>query len=391
MRIFLSYASAQRPLAERINQSLQSEGHSVFFDREDLPAGETYGERIREAVQRCHVFIFLVGPDSISPGSYALTELAFVEHLARRRAPALIPVLAAPIPDMDRLPPFLAPLTLLEPRGEAAAEVAAKVAEIANRRTRRHWLLGAGALAAAGLSAVPVLLRRGAPPLAPPAATVPVPKPPLVAEAERARLVGVPTNQGWLVTFDIAEQRVREIFYALDDAQTYTSTGFHQHRHPATGLPLPQQQIQLPGALARPRTVSLKYTGGDGREHGPYRLAFDPKAEYVRATRSELGMIAWLSFRENPRGKLRAYFTPLVSRKNAFREIHYSVDDDTLASRLRFTPDWSGHGLPEIRDSDQIDVEIPLTAKYVAVKLYYIDGSASELKRISISESGIAR
>lgn len=400
MRIFLSYASAQRPLAERINQLLQSEGHSVFFDREDLPAGETYGDRIREAVENCHAFIYLVGPESISPGSYALTELALVERLPRRRAPAMIPVLAAAIPSMDLLPPFLAPLTLLEPRGDPAAEVAAKVADIANRRSHRRWLQGAGVLAAAGLLALALQQWHARPPAPPPPlVTVPEPKPelkpksepPAVAEADRARLVATPTNQGWLVTFDIAAPQVREIFYALDDAQKFTSTGFHAHRHPATGLPLPQQQIVLPGALGQTRTVSLKYTDGDGREHGPYRLPFDPRAEYVRAAKSELGMVAWLSFRENPRGKLRAYFTPLVSRKNAFREIRYSVDDESLAATLRFTADWSGRGSPGLLDSDVIDVEIPPAAKYVAVKLFYIDGSESELKRVLLSESEVAR
>jgi hypothetical protein len=176
MRIFLSYASAQRPLAERINHLLQSEGHAVFFDRDDLPAGETYGDRIREAVERCHVFIFLVGPDSLAAGSYALTELAFAERLPKRQAPAMIPVLAAPIPSMDLLPPFIAPLTLLEPRGDAAAEVAAKVAEIAGRRMRRRWLQGAALLAAAGLAvAAALLLREAAPPTPtpPPPADVP--------------------------------------------------------------------------------------------------------------------------------------------------------------------------------------------------------------------------
>lgn len=396
MRIFLSYASAQRPLAERINQLLQSEGHSVFFDREDLPAGETYGDRIREAVEACHVFIYLVGPDSITPGSYALTELALVERLPRQRAPAMIPVLAAAIPSMDLLPPFLAPLTLLEPRGDAAAEVAAKVADLAKRRSRRRWLQGSGALAAAALLALALQQWQGRPPAPPPPVVKvhepePKPKPPAVAQAEPARLIGTPTNQGWLVTFDIAERQVREIFYALDDAQTFTSTGFHAHRHPATGLPLAQQQIVLPGALGQTRTVSLKYTDGDGREHGPYRLPFDPRAEYVRAAKSDLGMVAWLSFRESQRGKLRVYFTPLVSRKNAFREIRYSVDDESLAATLRFTADWSGRGAPGIRDGDVIDVEIPLTAQYVAVKLFYIDGSESELKRVVISEAGIAR
>jgi hypothetical protein len=237
-------------------------------------------------------------------------------------------------------------------------------------------------------------LREGTPPAPPPTvapAKPPPAKPPTVAEADRVRLSGMPTSGGWLVTFDIADPQVREIFYALDPAQAYTSTGFHAHRHPATGLPLPQQQIQLPGALGQQRDLSLKYTDSEGREHGPYRLHFDPKREYVRFTKSVLGMTAWLSFREYPRGKLLVYFTHLLGYKNALREIRYSVDDDTLSATLRFATDWSGRDAPGIRDGETTYLEIPMSSRFVAVRLSFIDGTESELKRISISESGISR
>lgn len=401
MRIFLSYSSAQRPLAERINHQLQSEGHEVFFDREDLPAGETYGDRIRQAVERCDVFIFLVAPASVSQGSYALTELSFVENVPRPSAPAIIPVLAAPLPSLQLLPPLLAPLTLLEPQGDAVAEVAARVAQIAGRRARRRRLAGAAALAVVALLGGAFLFWRErvppaptAPPVVttpPPVVEPPAPKPPAVPESQRARLVGMPTNQGWVVSFDIADPRVREIHYALDDAPSFVSTGFQMHRHPVTGLPLPQMQVQLPGTLGQSRMVSLKYTDGDGREHGPFRLPFDPKVEYVRFTRSVLGVTSWLAFREPAAGKLLASFSQLLSYKNAFREIRYSVDDESLSRSVRFTPDWSGRGAPGITDQDMLDVEIPPTSKSVAVRLIFIDGSESELKRISIRESGVSR
>jgi hypothetical protein len=57
VRVPLSYPSEQQPLAERINHVLQSEGHRVFYDRDDLPAGQTYGDLIRHGIQRCHLDI----------------------------------------------------------------------------------------------------------------------------------------------------------------------------------------------------------------------------------------------------------------------------------------------------------------------------------------------
>ena len=84
---------------------------------------------------------------------------------------------------------------------------------------------------------------------------------PQIAESERVQLIGMPSNDGWMVTFDIADRQVREIFYALDDEQTFVSTGFQSSRNPETGLPSPQQWIQLPGALGQKRDLSVKYNG----------------------------------------------------------------------------------------------------------------------------------
>ena len=57
VRVSLSYPSEQQPLAERINHVLQSEGHTVFYGRDGLPAGQTYGDLIRHGIQRCHLNI----------------------------------------------------------------------------------------------------------------------------------------------------------------------------------------------------------------------------------------------------------------------------------------------------------------------------------------------
>ncbi len=74
MKIFLSYASEDRALAEDIQLALAGAGHEVFFDRQSLPAGGDYHQRIRAAVNGTDLFVFLISPDSIDAGGYALTE-----------------------------------------------------------------------------------------------------------------------------------------------------------------------------------------------------------------------------------------------------------------------------------------------------------------------------
>jgi TIR domain len=70
MRLFLSYSSKDRALAEPIYLALRAQGHRVFFDRSDLPPGEEYDIRIRRAIERSRLFVFLASPDSLKTGSY---------------------------------------------------------------------------------------------------------------------------------------------------------------------------------------------------------------------------------------------------------------------------------------------------------------------------------
>ena len=60
MKIFLSYASQDRAIAQSINRALLEQGHNVFFDRDDLPPGEEYHIQIRRAIERADLFVFLV-------------------------------------------------------------------------------------------------------------------------------------------------------------------------------------------------------------------------------------------------------------------------------------------------------------------------------------------
>lgn len=77
MRIFLSYASEQRPIAEQIAYTLRVRGHFAFFDKEQLPVADSFDEQISLAIDTSDVLIFLISPEAVTPGRYTLTELVF--------------------------------------------------------------------------------------------------------------------------------------------------------------------------------------------------------------------------------------------------------------------------------------------------------------------------
>jgi hypothetical protein len=148
MRVFLSYSSSDRTLVEPIYLALRAQGHTVFFDRADLPAGEEYDARIRQAIEKSQLVLFMVSPDSLDPGSYTLTELAIAQKTWGHPAGRVLPVILRPI-SLERIPPYLKSVTLLEPQGDLTASVADQVYRIAQARCRARLKNAAAVLVAA--------------------------------------------------------------------------------------------------------------------------------------------------------------------------------------------------------------------------------------------------
>jgi formylglycine-generating enzyme required for sulfatase activity len=150
MRVFLSYSSSDRILVEPIYLALRAQGHTVFFDRAGLSAGEEYNVRIRRAIERSHLVLFMVSPDSLDPGSYTLTELAIAQKTSEHPAGRVLPVILRPI-SLERIPPYLKSVTLFEPEGDLTASVADQVYRIAQTRRRAKFNKAAAMLVVASI------------------------------------------------------------------------------------------------------------------------------------------------------------------------------------------------------------------------------------------------
>ncbi len=149
MKLFISYPSNQRDLAERLRIALEGEGHAVFTDRAELREGETYHEALREAVDNAEGLVFLITPRSVAPGSYALTELDLAQRQWRSPAGRVLPVLVEPTP-LASIPPYLRAVTLLQPKGDVVAETVAAMARLRGDSRHGRWIaLGALLLALA--------------------------------------------------------------------------------------------------------------------------------------------------------------------------------------------------------------------------------------------------
>ncbi len=142
MQIFLSYASEDKAVAEPIAFSLRARGHKVFLDRDDLPAGGEYDQKIEQAVAQSGLFVFLISPQSVGKGRFTLSELEFARRKWLKPDGHVLPVMVAPTTMAD-VPSFLKSVTILEPKGNVAAEVASAVEPmVAGRDRRTLYVLG---------------------------------------------------------------------------------------------------------------------------------------------------------------------------------------------------------------------------------------------------------
>jgi hypothetical protein len=142
VHLFLSYASENRARAEEIALALKADGHDVFFDSAKLVGGENYHQVIREQIAEADLLLFLISPHSVEPGSYTLTELRMAEDRWDSPAGHVVPVLIERTA-MEAIPAYLRAVTIFEPKGNAAAEIAAHVNRLRGRRRPRLWMAAA--------------------------------------------------------------------------------------------------------------------------------------------------------------------------------------------------------------------------------------------------------
>jgi hypothetical protein len=135
MKIFLSYASENRKYAEEIAIALQGMGHRVFFDHTDLKGGEDYTSVIQDEISDADLFLFLITPFSVEPGSYALSELRMAREKWDHPQGHVIPVMIEPT-KIESIPAYLKGVTFFQAEGNVAAELAA---HIGKKRISKLW------------------------------------------------------------------------------------------------------------------------------------------------------------------------------------------------------------------------------------------------------------
>ena len=146
MKIFISYSSKYRDLVERLRLALVAEGHDPFVDRAELEPGQPFDAELREAIEECDLFVYLLSPETVAAGSYALAELGLIQARWPHPRGRVLPVKLAPTP-LEAVPPYLKAVTMYEPQGDPVPGVVAAIARLSPRRRHLLWIAAAAAVA----------------------------------------------------------------------------------------------------------------------------------------------------------------------------------------------------------------------------------------------------
>ncbi len=121
MRVFISYAAADRPVAKDFAERFRTEGFEVVSEEDEIRAGANFALELGNALARADAMVVILSPDALKSRwvmrdiEYALTNKRFKDRL--------IPVVARPTRDV---PWILKELQMVDLAKQGGARKASK-------------------------------------------------------------------------------------------------------------------------------------------------------------------------------------------------------------------------------------------------------------------------
>jgi hypothetical protein len=213
------------------------------------------------------------------------------------------------------------------------------------------------------------------------------------ADARWAKLASTPGNvldnpvsitaqqssAGWAVIFSLSDFRAKELFYKLDGACDFQSTGHLPYQNPQTGLPSVNTHVPLPNLTPGEHSVEVKYLDKNGQTNGPYTLKFSTDAQQLAQAKMMLNASAgsWIAFHNTDP---ILYFTTLMTHRAVLREVRYSLNSDALDKTFAFKPTDKPFEV-----GDDIYLKVPADTASATVQITLKDGTVLGPQKVTRS------
>ena len=81
--VFVSYSRADSDFARRLNEALQTQGKTTWFDQESIATGTDFQAEIYRGIEHSDNFLFVISPDSVN-SPYCADEVEYARKLNKR-------------------------------------------------------------------------------------------------------------------------------------------------------------------------------------------------------------------------------------------------------------------------------------------------------------------
>jgi hypothetical protein len=81
--VFISYSRTDSDLARKINDALQFQGKTTWFDQESIAAGTDFQQEIYRGIENSDNFLFIISPSSVN-SPYCGDEVEYAQQLNKR-------------------------------------------------------------------------------------------------------------------------------------------------------------------------------------------------------------------------------------------------------------------------------------------------------------------
>jgi hypothetical protein len=99
LEVFISYSRVDSDFARKINDALQLQGKTTWFDQESIASGSNFQQEIYRGIEQCDNFLFIISPSSVN-SPYCGDEVAYAKKLNKR----LVTILYRPVAAGDLHP-----------------------------------------------------------------------------------------------------------------------------------------------------------------------------------------------------------------------------------------------------------------------------------------------
>ncbi len=186
------------------------------------------------------------------------------------------------------------------------------------------------------------------------------------------------SNAGWAVVFSLTDFKATELFYKLDGAGDFESSGHLPNQNPQTGKPMVKTFVPLPNLTPGEHVIEVKYVDKNGQTNGPYTLKFSTADEQLAQGKMMLNAAsgAWLAFRDYD-GKVLLYFTTLMSYRPIIQEVRYSLNSAAVDKIFKFKPSET---MFEV--GDELYLTVPADTDFASVQVTFKDGAISPVQKV---------